>query len=113
VAPETLAVEFIDCGEVRMGSPYDCCNIKLEGSWIPKLPTRDWQNVSASSPDGRFLGLVRWSTADNQPGFYVFTIDLQDRAVRKSSRIKGCCESLWWEGARFKWRAFRLADVKK
>jgi hypothetical protein len=113
VATEKLTVQFIDCSEVRMGSPYDCCNIKLEGSWIPQLPEGDWQNISASSPDGRFLGLVRWSSPGNQPGFYVFTIDLQDRAVRKSSRIKGCCESPWWEGARFKWRAFRLADVKK
>src|ERR1700694_2214266 len=92
-----LNIAFTNCGEIRMGSPFQCCAIVLEGPWVPDIPTTDWQNLSAASPDGRYAALVRWDTPRNEPGFRLFTVDLIERAVRRSRRISGCCEALWWE----------------
>ena len=80
----------------------------LKGEWVPDLPTADWQDLVSISNDGRYVALVRWYTPDNQPGFRVFTIDLRERTVKKTRRIKGCCEAVWWEGDRFKWSRFYL-----
>ena len=46
-----LRVRFERCREIRMGSPYQACRLRLEGEWTPSLPDEGWIRVSAfSSP---------------------------------------------------------------
>lgn len=66
--PLMKEVEFLDCGEIRMGSPYNVCRIRLNLSWQPPVPTSDFQDICATTSDGRYLALVRWDTSNNQPG---------------------------------------------
>lgn len=98
----TLLGYFDDCAEIRMGSPFRLCRLRLEGSWIPPVPKdQGWQNLSATSPDGRFVALIRWDIVANDPGFRVLDVDCSDRKVRTSERIHGCCESLAWRNEVF------------
>jgi hypothetical protein len=98
----TLRAYFDDCEEVRMGSRFQACRLRLEGSWIPPVPNdEDWQNLSATSPDGRFVALVRWDVGGNEPGFRILTVDCRDRAVQTTERILGCCESVAWRDGVF------------
>jgi hypothetical protein len=87
-----------------MGSPFRTCSIRLHLDWEPDMPTSGFQNLSAQSPDARYLALVRWHTPDNQPGFVVYTLDTVARTVAVSQPQAGCCERLWWDGG-FRWSA--------
>ena len=100
--PAMLRAYFDDCIEIRMGSRFRICRLRLEGSWIPPVPNDDgWQNLSATSPDGRFVALVRWDTGGNEPGFQILTVDCRDRTVQTSDRIPGCCQSVVWRDGVF------------
>lgn len=97
-----LRAYFDDCAEIRMGSPFRLCRLRLEGAWIPPVPNDlGWQNLSATSPDDRFVALVRWDHVGNNPGFRILTVDCRDRTVRMTERIPGCCESLAWRDETF------------
>ena len=85
---------FTNATEIRMGSPYSCVDLTLNGSWVPKLPDCDWQDVSAESDDGRLLALVAWDHDNNQPGFRILVIDKKDKTIRRSERLAGCCKSV-------------------
>lgn len=101
-----LDVEFYNCIEIRMGSAFRGCDLKLAGTWVPELP-RDiaWQDVTAQSPDGRFVGLVFWDTPQNRPGFRILTIDCVAHQVSTSARVEGCCQSISWRDGKF------IADI--
>ena len=97
-----LRAFFDDCAEIRMGSRFQLCRLRLEGSWIPSVPNDEgWQNISATSPDGRFVALVRWDTGGNGPGFRILAVDCRDHTVQTTERIFGCCESLAWRDGVF------------
>lgn len=87
-----------------MGSPWKICSIRMKGAWIPALPTENWQDLKAISPDQRYLGLVQWNTRNNEPGFHIIRIDVHKRTFHKTKRITGICRSLEWEQDRFIWR---------
>jgi hypothetical protein len=103
-----IRVRFKDVGEIRMGSPYNSCRLVLTGTKVPELPETDWQDRAAYSPRKRFLGLVRWDTRGNTPGFRIFTIDSRKGACTASRRIRGLCKRIYWErGIGFKTEADR------
>lgn len=85
-----------------MGSPFRLCRLRLDGPWIPPVPNDlGWQNLSATSPNGRFVALVRWEIVANNPGFRILTVDCRDRTVQTTERKLGCCESLAWRNEVF------------
>jgi len=97
-----LRAYFDDCTEIRMGSPFRLCRLRLDGSWIPPVPNDlGWQNLSATSPNGRFVALVRWDHVANNPGFRILTVDCRDHTVQTTERTPGCCESLAWRDGVF------------
>lgn len=92
-----ITVDFLNAMEIRMGSPFQVCDIKLNGSWVPQLPERNWQDISAASPNGRFLALVARDIGDeNVPAFRIVLIDKKERRLSQSERIAGCCQSITW-----------------
>ena len=102
-----IRVAFQDVKEIRMGSPYNVCRIRLSGPWVPNLPNTDWQDLSAQRDDGEAVALVRWDTPNNEPGFRIVVINSQMKTVRTSQRFQGCCQRLSWLGPnRIAWRAF-------
>jgi hypothetical protein len=102
-----IRVRFLGATEIRMGSPFRVCRIRLTGTWLPELPVTDWQDVAARRDDGKALALVRWDTSGNVPGFHIVVLDAARRRVRTSRRIFGCCSGLRWVGrTRIAWEAF-------
>lgn len=99
-----LKVKFLNVREIRMGSPYNLCEIKFEGEWIPPLPTEDWQDLKAQSPDGRYLALVQWNTKGNIPGFHIVRIDKKRKKYHKTKRIMGLCKKIFWDKNKFVWK---------
>jgi hypothetical protein len=90
-----LDIRFEGCAEIRMGSPFRACTLRLQGDWVPDLPADwNWQEIVARSPDGALVGLGRFLTTNNEPGFQVVTIDRRARAVTTSNRIAGICRGL-------------------
>jgi len=101
-----IEVRFVNCYEIRMGSPYNVCDIELNGTWVPRLPTRTWQDKCAQSPDGRYLALVYWDVSNNVPGFHTVVLDTVAHTVSENERIKGCCDDLWWDANGLRWKVF-------
>lgn len=89
-----------------MGSPFNACEIRIHGDWIPQLPEAVWQDKHAESPDRRYVALVQWAHVDNNPGFRIVTIDTQSHSVSIGERNRGCCESLEWASDGLRWKAF-------
>jgi hypothetical protein len=98
-----VKVSFKHRREIRMGSLHQACELELTGAWRPRLERGGWQDVSARSPDGRYVGLVRWDSRGNTPGFRVVVLDSSSERVYRSRRFSGCCKSLQWSGEGFDW----------
>jgi len=79
-----------------MGSPYVACELIIDDDWPTLLPKHGWQDKIARSPDNRFIGLVRWDTRDNTPGFRILILDTEIKQGTESQRIEGCCDALLW-----------------
>ena len=93
-----MEVKFLNCGEVRMGSPYNICDLELQGDWVPELPEEDWQDLTATSPDGGYVALVAWDVKpDNTPAFKMYKIDLWGKSFVKSKPIEDCCQKVFWD----------------
>ncbi len=102
-----LQVAFFNRREIRMGSPYNVCGIRLYGSWVPELPEADWQDIRAYRPDRKVVALVRWDVPGNVPGFRLWILDTIDEMVETSERFPGCCTSLEWKSEEeIVWKAF-------
>ncbi len=104
---------FLNAMEIRMGSPFRCADLTLEGTWTPKLPDYDWQDVFAESDNGRFLALVAWDTTNNEPGFRIVVIDKKNKSVRISKRIAGCCKSLALKAAVVTFETFHTVPIEE
>jgi hypothetical protein len=105
---DKLRVRFSNIGEIRMGSPYNVCDVSFYGDWIPSLPTTDWQDIKATSPDKKKIALVLWNATGNIPGFHIIRIDIQSESYHKTKRILGLCKKLYWEDGQFKWEKAKL-----
>ena len=93
-----------------MGSLFNVADLELlqlSGDWMPDLPPDGWQDVYAHSTDGNILGLIRWDTENNEPGFHLVMIDAKRKTMEETERITGCCESLEWATSGFKVTIFR------
>jgi hypothetical protein len=92
-----LTPRFGRCREVRMGSPYNACELTFEGSWVPDLPERSWYDRWARDPEGRYLALVAWDPEGDEPAFRVWVVDTRARTVVVGPRFVGFCEAIAWE----------------
>jgi hypothetical protein len=70
---------FKNIEEIRMGSPYNVCDLELKGKWVPDLPEYEWQDLFAKSQNNRDLALVAWDIEKNNPGFKLIIIDLKNK----------------------------------
>lgn len=91
-----LEPAFKNIEEIRMGSPYNVCDLELMGKWIPDLPAYEWQDLFANSQNNRYLALVAWAIKKNNPGFKLIIIDLKNKNIKETERITGCCKSIYW-----------------
>ncbi len=99
-----MRVRFVDVCEIRMGSPYNGCSLKIDADWDPKLENSEYQNVVCYGPASRFVGLVQWSISeDNNPGFQIVILDDRERRITRSARIEGCCDGITWRDRGVHW----------
>ena len=102
-----IKVEFLNVREIRMGSPYSLCEVRLSGDWVPDLPDWDWQDIMAEREENGLLALVRWDTPGNRPGFRIYIINSTNRSIHVSPRFPGCCKKLYWiKEDQIGWEAF-------
>lgn len=102
-----IKIQFRHVREIRMGSPFNICEIGFTGEWTPDLPQTDWQDLCVKREGGNLVALVRWDTPGNQPGFRIHVLDASSRSMKISDRFLGCCEAIRWEGPhRIAWKAF-------
>ncbi len=101
-----LKIEFYNIGEVRMGSPYNICHLRISADWLLNLPDNDWQDLTAYRNDKEAVALVRWDTPGNCPGFRIVVVDNSKRTIEISDRFHGCCcELRWADNGHIFWRA--------
>lgn len=113
MASRPIRARFVDVMEIRMGSSFNHCRAVLSGRWVPELPDGGdgFQDLSAWSPAGEYLGLVRWAISrDNEPGFRILIVDVMHRTLTQSRRIAGCCASLAWSNGGFGYSAYRVVQ---
>lgn len=87
-------IRLTNVGEVRMGSPYNLCNIELIGRPRIKLSQKGWQDIYAWTEDSKRLVLIKWNFDNNDPGFHLFLIDTESGKTLESPRIFGLPESI-------------------
>lgn len=103
-----LDVNFVNCDEIRMGSPFKTCELVIRGvGWVPNLDLDSWQDLIAYSPDDNKVALIKWDIKENEPGFRVFEIDLAEKKVSSSKRIAGCCKRVYWADDKISWETFK------
>src|SRR4051812_17939610 len=88
-------LKFINPVEVRMGSPFNVADVMLIGDFVPSFEGLSFQDKGALSSDGKVCYLIEWKTLPgNKPGFCVWKMSENDRTVKKSRLIEGCCEAI-------------------
>jgi hypothetical protein len=105
-------ITIINPSEVRMGSPYNICEIELENFDKVKIPKGGWQDIYAWSSDSKRLVLVKWDFKDNIPGFHLVLIDTEIGNTHESQRFYGLPNSISIEENKVKLNKF-LHDKQK
>jgi hypothetical protein len=82
-------VNFIEPREVRMGSPYNLCSIKVSGSNKLHLEENAWQDKLAWSKDFKYLVLIKWNFEKNEPSFHFVIYNVETGENKISERIFG------------------------
>jgi hypothetical protein len=57
-----------------MGSPFNVCNLNLEGDYIPDLSNLEFQDIAIISNDQHTIYLVIWEIKNNEPGFKIMGV---------------------------------------
>jgi hypothetical protein len=112
VTVKPFQVKVTNVEEVRMGSPYNACNIELVGYDEIKLPSAGWQDKYAWADDFKQLVLIKWNFENNQPGFHLFVIDIESGQIKESSRLFGLPNNISFVGDKIKINKF-LYDKEK
>lgn len=105
-------IRLTNVGEVRMGSPYNLCNIELVGKHNIKLAQTGWQDLYAWTEDSKRLVLVKWDFENNEPGFHLFLVNSENGKTLESPRIFGLPESLSISGDTVTYRKFLYDKTK-
>ncbi|HTZ72383.1 MAG TPA: hypothetical protein VMB47_00550 [Candidatus Aquilonibacter sp.] len=96
--------------EIRMGSPFQICQLTIAGVALPELPLDGWTPIFATSFDGTAVALTRWDILENKPGFRLILVKQGQTKIQESARISGCCESLVWAKDKIQWKAFPQSE---
>ena len=107
-----LEVRLTNVGEVRMGSPYNLCNIELVGKHQIELAQTGWQDIYAWTEDSKRLVLIKWNFENNDPGFHLFLVNSENGKTLESSRILGLPESISITGDIVTYRKFLFDRTK-
>lgn len=93
---ESIKVEFIDKMEIRMGSPFNHCKIKMQGFSLPELGEGGFQDLLSWGNDNKYLVLVKWNVnTRNEPGFNIYVADTNiEEVIFSTDRISGICKSV-------------------
>ena len=105
-------IRMTNIGEVRMGSPYNLCNIELIGGPKITLPQTGWQDIYAWTDDSKKLVLVKWNFENNDPGFHLFLVYEENGKTLESPRIFGLPESISIAGDTITYRKFLYDKTK-
>jgi hypothetical protein len=101
--PFEVVISNVD--ELRMGSPYNTCNIHVTGIELD-LPQTGWQDKYVWSANSRYLVLVRWNLQQNNPGFNFIIIDSIYLKIQRSEKIPGLLEVIEVANQVIKYRKF-------
>lgn len=105
-------IKFTNANEIRMGSPFNSCDIEIVGFDKIKLPKCSWQDKYAWTDDSKKLLLIKWNFENNDPGFHLFLIDTETGQKKESSRLLGLPTNVSIIGNKIKISKF-LYDKKK
>jgi len=93
-----MEIVFTDRRQVRKGSPYRVCRLRLAGRGWPDLDRGRYQDIQAWSDDRSRLALAQWKPLGQAPGFVVVVADRARNGVYRSMRMRGCCQSIRFLG---------------
>ena len=105
-------IKFTSINEVRMGSPYNSCNIEFVGFDKLKLPEVGWQDKFAWTNDSKKLILIKWDFENNIPGFHLFLIETETGITKESERLMGLPNSISISGYKVKLNKFLFNKEK-
>lgn len=87
-------IKFTSVGEIRMGSPYNRCDIQFIGQTNIKLENACWEDKFAWSNDNKYLVLIQWNLDNNDPGFHLTIFNTLTGKSHTSERIMGMVNNL-------------------
>ena len=84
-----VEIKLSNISEVRMGSPYNMCDIEIISAANFQLPKSGWQDKYAWSEDFKKLALIRWDFTNNEPGFRLYIVNFETNLFQEFSRSLG------------------------
>jgi hypothetical protein len=87
-------IKLVNSLEIRMGSPYNQCEIEILGKTNIVLPKYEWQDKYCWSNDNTKLILIAWNFEENIPGFHFCIFDIESGCMKRSEKIFGLLNSL-------------------
>ena len=84
-----VEVKISNLSEIRMGSPFNTCDIQLIGINGLHLPKSGWQDKFAFTEDYKQLILIKWSFPNNELGFILYSIDIENQSYQVSGQLLG------------------------
>jgi hypothetical protein len=84
-----VEVKISNLSEIRMGSPFNTCDIQLIGINDLHLPKSGWQDKFAFTEDSKQLILIKWNFPNNEPGFILYSIDIENQSYQVSGQLLG------------------------
>jgi len=100
-----LKILFSNKHEIRMGSPYFIAELTIEGIDI-EIPKANWQDKFAISADRKFIILVGFDLAKNEPGFRFHIVDVENKKVVKTKRFRGLVNKMSVKDRKIKFNKF-------
>ena len=84
-----VEVKISNLSEIRMGSPFNTFDIQLIGINGLHLPKSGWQDKFAFTEDYKQLILIKWSFPNNELGFILYSIDIENQSYQVSGQLLG------------------------
>lgn len=104
---------FNNVSEIRMGSPYNACEIEIVGTNKIQLPVSSWQDKYAWSDDSKNLILVKWEIdGNNYPIFKLIKVNTETGIIQESIPMLGALNSLTVEGSTVRYKKFYYNKLK-
>jgi hypothetical protein len=89
-----IEIKFLNCTEVRMGSPFQTCTVSVEIDGIQVFIGHDFLPSSQEFEEKNMIILAKWDSLLNKPEYKLLRIDTATATISWSEHLEGIFQSI-------------------